>query len=210
MAYYHPSDELLMAFAAGQHADPLGILVACHLENCAECRMKVAMYERLGGELVDDLVKEEMSEGSLSSLLTRIEKPYIETPPAASDNRIPAPLRRFLPVYYDELKWRGFSSSIKEFTLPIANQKYTAKFYKISAGKELPVHTHKGNEYTLVMEGSFSDKSGDYNEGDFILADTQTIHQPKAADDCDCICFAVMDAPLKMTGFFGRMLNPFL
>jgi len=28
--------------------------------------------------------------------------------------------------------------------------------------------------------------------------------------DRDCICFAVMDAPPKMTGFFGRMLNPFL
>jgi putative transcriptional regulator len=72
------------------------------------------------------------------------------------------------------------------------------------------VHTHRGNEYTLVLDGSFSDKAGDYHQGDFILADTQTIHQPKAANDGDCICFAVTDAPLKMTGFFGRLLNPFL
>jgi putative transcriptional regulator len=210
MAYYHPSDDILMAFAAGQLADALGIQVACHIENCAQCRAKISTYERLGGELINELDNAKMSEGSLATLLTKIEQPYQEKTQAIADTRIPAPLRRFLPAYYDQLQWKGFSSSIKEFTLPISNQKYTAKFYKISAGKELPVHTHKGNEYTLVMEGRFSDKSGDYQAGDFILADTQTIHQPKAADDCDCICFAVMDAPLKMTGFFGRMLNPFL
>jgi RNA polymerase sigma-70 factor, ECF subfamily len=76
---------------------------------------------------------------------------------------------------------------------------------EIAARKELPVHTHRGNEYTLVMAGSFSDASGD-----FILADTHVTHQPRAWEREDCICFAVMDAPLKMTGFFGRLLNPFL
>jgi putative transcriptional regulator len=100
--------------------------------------------------------------------------------------------------------------SIKEFELPISDQQLTAKFYKIAAGKELPEHTHRGNEFTLVMAGSFADNAGEYRQGDFILADTHTIHQPKASNDCDCICFAVMDAPLKMTGFFGRLLNPFL
>ena len=210
MAYYHPSDDILMAFAAGQHADALGVMVACHLEKCPQCRDKVKMFERLGGELFDELEQAEMNKESLTTLLSRLDQPLVEAPRPSYDARIPAPLRRFLPAYYDELKWQGFSSSIKEFTLPISNKEYTAKFYKIAAGKELPVHTHKGNEYTLVMEGSFSDKAGDYHRGDFILADTQTIHQPKAAEDCDCICFAVMDAPLKMTGFFGRMLNPFL
>lgn len=199
-----------MAFAAGQHADPLGILVACHLEKCSECRDKVAIYERLGGELFDELEQSQMSANARAELLARLEQPLIETPQAEYDSRIPGPLRRFLPTYYDQLQWKGFSSSIKEYTLPISNPRYTAKFYKITAGKELPVHTHKGNEYTLVMQGSFSDKAGDYHKGDFILADTQTIHQPKASDEADCICFAVMDAPLKMTGFFGRMLNPFL
>jgi putative transcriptional regulator len=60
------------------------------------------------------------------------------------------------------------------------------------------------------MSGSFSDRTCDYSEGDFILADQSTTHQPRASMDQDCICLAVMDAPLKMTGLFGRMLNPFL
>ncbi len=212
MAHYHPSDELLMAFAAGQQADALGILVACHLQECAHCRSKVRMYERIGGELIEALPDDQMSSATIEQLIKRLDTPLTaqQTNTAASDERIPAPLRRFVPSYYDSLEWTGFSSSIKEFKLPISDERYTAKFYKITAGKELPAHTHKGNEFTLVMEGSFSDDAGKYNQGDFILADTKTIHQPRASDDCDCICFAVMDAPLKMTGFFGRMLNPFM
>ena len=123
---------------------------------------------------------------------------------------MPRPLRRLVPSHYDDLPWTGFSRSIKQFELPVSDARYKARFYRIAAGKELPEHTHRGNEFTLVMEGSFSDDSGEYQTGDFILADTSTVHQPKAAPSEDCICFAVLDAPLKMTGLFGRMLNPFM
>ncbi len=204
-----------MQFSAGQMPNALGIMVACHLETCHHCNRRIKVYEQLGGEIMQDTAPVEVGSNVLSELLLKLDKPETEEssaqkPYASVDPRIPRPLSRFVPSYFDQLEWSGMSRSIKEFELPISDTQYSAKLYKISAGKELPVHTHKGNEFTLVMDGSFSDKAGDYHQGDFILADTQTVHQPKAADNADCICFAVLDAPLKMTGFFGRMLNPFL
>lgn len=212
MANYHPSDELLMSFSAGQIPNALGIIIACHLESCGQCRAKARMYEQLGSELIDTTQEISMSDDALNNILERLEgePEEIILPDYTGDSRTPKPLRRFMPDYIDHIPWRGFSSSIKEHTLSFSDDTYTAKFYKITAGKELPVHTHKGNEYTLVMDGCFSDSAGDYSAGDFVLADPQTIHQPRASNDSDCICFAVTDAPLKMTGFFGRMLNPFL
>lgn len=210
MANYHPSDELLMEFAAGQKNDPLGILVACHLESCPACQTRMQVFEQLGGELLDDAKPIKVSDSLLKKVLSHLNDPEEPSTVTTGDSRIPKPLRRFVPNFYDTLQWKGFSKNIKEFTLPFSNKEYTAKFYKIAAGKELPVHTHKGNEYTLVMSGKFSDDAGDYQKGDFILADTSTHHQPRAGMEEDCICFAVMDAPLKFTGFFGRMLNPFM
>lgn len=227
MANYHPADELLMQFAAGQLTNALGIQTACHIEQCERCRSKIALYEQLGGDLVDDLVPAKVNEGVKDQLIQRLHtmksfgvSPQGDEASALSadiqsqlnnaDPRIPKPLRRFLPNHYEQLPWSGFSKSIQSYDLPIPDEKFTARFYKIAAGSELPQHTHKGNEYTLVLSGSFSDLSGDYHPGDFVLADTSTHHQPKAHDKEDCICFAVMDAPLKMTGFFGRLLNPFL
>jgi putative transcriptional regulator len=235
MANYHPADELLMQFAAGQLTNALGIQTACHLESCKQCQLKVRLYEQLGGDLIDISAPAKLEPDAKSRLLknlqnrkdtvNRIDKSLKVTSGTDTTNsldglyndqfananqRLPKPLHRFVPDYYDNLPWTGFSKSIQSYELPFSDEKYTARFYKIAAGKELPQHTHNGNEFTLVMAGSFSDLSGDYHPGDFILADTSTHHQPRAHEKEDCICFAVMDAPLKMTGFFGRMLNPFI
>jgi len=214
MANYHPNDELLMKFSAGQLTNALGIMVACHLESCEHCQAKVRMYNQIGGEILEDTKPVQVSSELREKMKALLEKPApaesSQLSLKAPDPVLPRPLWRFIPGMLDQLPWKGFTSSIKEYTLPFSDDSYTAKFYKIAAGKELPEHTHKGNEFTLVLDGSFSDKSSAYHQGDFILADTETVHQPKAHMDKDCICFAVMDAPLKMTGFFGRMLNPFI
>ena len=215
MANYHPNHELLMQFAAGQLSNALGIMVACHIENCEECRSVTQNYEHLGGDILESLETIELSPDFISRTLSKLAEDAqspesVPVAPPMVDARLPKPLQRFLPNTLEALPWSGISSSIQQFDLTISDQQYTARFYKIKAGKELPQHTHKGNEYTMVMDGAFSDEAGSYHKGDFILADTSTHHQPKAHADCDCICFAVMDAPLKFTGFWGRMLNPFM
>ena len=229
MANYHPSDELLMQFAAGQLTNALGIQTACHLESCSECQKKVYIYEQLGGDLIDisrrvdvdieaksrllETLHAKRAAGELrSSNIEPIEdlEPLFRQQLEQADQRLPKPLRRFVPSYYEHLEWSGISKSIQSYDLPFSDKQYTARFYKIAAGKELPQHTHRGNEFTLVLSGSFSDLSGDYHPGDFVLANSSTHHQPKAHDKEDCKCFADMDAPLKMTGFFARILNPYL
>lgn len=216
MANYHPNDELLMSFAAGQLPDALGLMIACHLETCTACRESVHRYEALGGDILEQCSEESVSPDLLEKTLSMLDandSEQAESFERTSYERlknIPRPLRRFIKNDYDELEWSGFSKNIREFPLQIDDDRYTTKLYRIKAGQELPEHTHEGNEFTLVMCGSFSDRTCDYNEGDFILADQSTTHQPRASMDQDCICLAVMDAPLKMTGMFGRMLNPFL
>jgi len=213
MAFYHPNHELLMQFSAGQLNDALGVMVACHLETCAQCRESARSYEQLGGEIMDSLETMDLSPDFIDRTMTKLHEAKdteVKASTPVIDERLPKPLQRFLPNTLEKLPWSGFSSNIQQFDLSFSDQHYTARFYKIKAGKELPEHTHKGNEYTLVMDGAFSDDAGSYHTGDFILADNTTQHRPRAHDDRDCICFAVMDAPLKLTGFWGRMLNPFL
>ncbi|ODN69010.1 Anti-sigma-E factor ChrR [Methylobrevis pamukkalensis] len=74
----------------------------------------------------------------------------------------------------------------------------------------MPVHTHHGCEVTLVVEGSFSDVRGRFVPGDIDIADDSIDHKPVAGAEADCICFAVCDAPVKLTGRFGRLLNPLI
>jgi putative transcriptional regulator len=63
---------------------------------------------------------------------------------------------------------------------------------------------------TLVLAGGFSDASGHYLKGDVAVADPSVDHRPVADAGADCLCLAVTDAPLRLTGRFGRYLNAFL
>ena len=81
---------------------------------------------------------------------------------------------------------------------------------KIRPGGSASTHTHLGDEYTVILEGSFSDEKGVYRRGDFVVKDSSDQHTPVATKDQECICLAVTEGPVQLTGFFSRLLNPLL
>ena len=87
---------------------------------------------------------------------------------------------------------------------------FRTRLMRIKSGTAMPAHTHRGNELTLVLTGGFSDEHGHFLRGDLAEADASVKHQPVADPGEDCICLAVTDAPLRLTGPVGRLLNPFL
>jgi putative transcriptional regulator len=71
----------------------------------------------------------------------------------------------------------------------------------------MPRHTHRGEELTLVLQGSFSDAAGNYARGDVATANAEIDHQPLAGAGELCLCLAVEEEPLRLTGIVGRALN---
>ncbi len=82
-----------------------------------------------------------------------------------------------------------------------------ARLLCIDAGRAIPSHTHGGLEMTLVLSGGFRDARGHYTVGDVCTADGSVDHRPVADSHEDCICFAVVEAPMRFTGRVGRLLN---
>jgi putative transcriptional regulator len=85
-----------------------------------------------------------------------------------------------------------------------------ASLLRIVPGRAMPQHTHRGNEMTLVLRGDYDDESGHFAAGDLAVTDDTIDHRPVAGKMEDCIALAVTDAPIRLTGRFGRLLNPFL
>jgi putative transcriptional regulator len=94
--------------------------------------------------------------------------------------------------------------------LKTGDPNYEFALYQIKAGGKIPEHTHRGTEMTLVLEGGFSDSEGSYDQGDFIFRQATDVHAPTALQSEDCICLAVLDAPLKFTNWKYRWMNPFV
>ena len=74
----------------------------------------------------------------------------------------------------------------------------------------MPVHTHASSELTLVLAGGFTDQFGHFLRGDLAEADASVEHRPVADPGEDCLCLAVTDGPMRLTGPLGRLINPFL
>lgn len=208
--HHHPSDQLLLEHASGLVPSALGMLVACHVEDCEACSAKYRKLESVVAELVIEGEADAVDESLLTSILGSLDEERIYEKPIAPVEGIPRPLWRLLPEGLSSVQWKGFFNSVKTSDLETGDKHFTTRFYKIKAGSQLPMHSHRGSEYTLVLKGSFSDGLGTYRAGDFVEATTETEHKPVAGAEEDCICLAVMDAPIKFNGWKGVVLNPLM
>lgn len=219
MPHHHPGDDHLVAYAAGSQDEPVALLVATHLALCPRCRAEVAQFEALGGVLLEDQETEAMQDDSLERVLARLddtapEEPVPPAPRAAArlaeaEPLVPRPLRDCLGEGLNQLHWTTFRGLEKVELLP-EFPSFRTRLMRIKSGTAMPTHTHEGSELTLVLTGGFSDVNGHFLRGDVAEADPSVTHQPIADPGEDCLCLAVTDAPLRLTGPFGRLLNPFL
>jgi putative transcriptional regulator len=212
---HHPGDDLLIGYATGSQEEPVALVVATHLALCPRCRKEVACLEALGGALLEGQETEALRPDSLERVLARLDEPTFEAParpaprPAPGDLLVPRPLRDYLGAGLDQLHRTTFRGLQKVELLP-EFPSFRTRLMRINSGTAMPVHTHEGSELTLVLAGGFSDESGHFLRGDLAEADVSVVHQPVADLGEDCICLAVTDAPLRLTGLLGRLLNPFL
>ncbi|HYE52882.1 MAG TPA: ChrR family anti-sigma-E factor [Azospirillaceae bacterium] len=209
---HHPGEAVLMDYAAGALSEAVGLIVATHLALCPACRAEVARLEAVGGALLEGMPDGEPDMDLLEGVLARLDAPAPAAPrrpaPHPASAVLPEPLRSYLGGDVGRIGWRRVMRGLEEALVDCGRDK--VRLMRIRAGTAMPRHTHAGNEYTLVLAGGFSDALGHYLRGDFIATDAAIDHRPVADDGPDCLCLAVTDAPLRLTGPVGRLLNPFV
>lgn len=216
MAQHHPSSEVLLEYASGSQHEPLALLVATHLALCPACRAEVQRLEAVGGALLEAAAAAPLRQGSVEAVLARLEGTVPEAgrrpeaaPRPASDAVLPRPLRDYVGGSLNSVRWQARGGVAEAELLPDFPG-YKTRLLKIGPGVMLPAHTHKASEYTIVLAGGFSDEQGHYLRGDVAYADSRITHRPVADPGEACICLAVTDGPLRLTGPVGRLLNFFV
>jgi putative transcriptional regulator len=213
MAKFHPDVDLLTEYAAGSLPLAQAACVSAHLNYCSQCGRTVEQLEDVGAALFDELHAGPVGDAQLNAVLARLD----DTPPlrharpdSAETGRMPGILQRLMKGDYKELDWKKVTKSLSISYLKTGDPNFEFALYHIKAGGRIPEHTHRGSEMTLVLEGGFSDADGSYHEGDFMFRIPGDVHAPTAVQSEDCICVAVLDAPLRFTGWKHRWMNPFL
>ena len=205
----HPIDALMAQYAAGQLSPALHGLVAAHLAIKPENRGFVGALEAMRAQDLETVPASAIRNRD-SRLAAIFDAPEAGRRPVSHDGILPAPLADFIGYRLDNVPWRTVLPGIREFHVPhVEKQGGEASLLWIKPGRIMPSHTHDGTEVTLVLKGGFSDATGHYRRGDIAIADSDLDHRPRADEDEDCVCFAVTDAPLRLTGPVGRIFQRF-
>lgn len=215
MNSHHPDTVTLMEFSAGNLSEPHALCIRLHLDQCAECRSRVDTLDSLGAVMMESQPQADVSPGMFDSILSRIDKdtgadPQVHT--VAKSGRRISPLEKLLGNDLNSLPWKRQLGdvSVLDITDRFPGQKEQVVLQKLAAGGKAPSHTHRGEETTIVLQGAFADQKGVFNQWDFVVLNEEDDHKPVAVGCEDCITLSVLSAPVKLTGTFSRLLNPFI
>ena len=108
----------------------------------------------------------------------------------------------------NNIDWKTVYKGFKEFKVPV-NDNDSVKLIKMDPGTSVPLHSHNGKEYILVLDGSFCDEYGEYNKGDMQINDQQIKHNPTANNSDGCVCLSITENDVVFFGKYGSALNLF-
>jgi len=206
---HHPGEELLIAYAAGGAGEAVSLLVASHLSLCADCRAVVSRAEAAGGTLLSGIAPVALERNAYQSVLARLDKPSAEILRSAKiASEVPAPLQVYVGGDFGALDWRHITAGLAYFPLPTKGRT-RARLIRAYPGAGVASHSHRGEEWTLVLTGSFTDATGNYRAGDVQSATPQVRHKPVADPGPACINLVVTDAPLIFEGLLPKIVGKF-
>jgi putative transcriptional regulator len=200
-----------MEYSAGNLSEPHALCIRLHLDECSLCRSRVDTLDSLGAVMMEQQPKVSVSESMFDSILAKIDSLPSPQPGAKPVPRASV-LQKLLGDDINNLPWKRQLGdvSVLDITEKFPGQNEQVVLQKLVSGGKAPAHTHRGTETTIVLQGAFADQNGVFNQWDFVVLTDQDEHKPVAVGCEDCITLSVLSAPVKLTGTFTRMLNPFI
>ncbi len=119
---------------------------------------------------------------------------------------MPEPLRSYLGGGFDSLKWQHIVGGISQYRI-FQRGTVSIRLIRAEPGSAVAMHTHRGEELTMVMAGGFTDATGHYNRGDVQTTSPEIIHSPAAIAGGPCINLAVTDSPLIFQNWPAKIIG---
>jgi putative transcriptional regulator len=205
-------DELLLGYLQGKLSPAEALLVATQYHMCPVTRKRLLELNTCASQTLESLAPRPVSCCPYEFFEQKCRNATPEPKKTAEDcaeGMVPKPLRPYIGACFDSVSWTPIMPGVGQKRLKTGGAA-RATLMRIAAGKTIPEHAHRGDEYTLVLRGSFVDGPTHYPAGHVAFHGPEDTgpHAPTA--DQECICLVVMTGPVAFSGWLGRVLNPLL
>ncbi len=172
--------------------------------ECVDSHIKGSNHEPNVSHHLDNMTRSQELSFVMNAEQASIQSQFDSLELDSRKFNLPPTLRRLLNRTGD---WSHMVGKLWQCPVSIGGG-YLAQFIYMETNGGVPEHTHKGNEFTLVINGSFEDEMESYNTGDFVLMDNSKTHTPLSKAHEGCLVFSIIDQPLSFTSGWARLINP--
>lgn len=226
---HHVPDEILDAYVAGHSAQAAALAIACHLTLCPRCRGRMRLLEELAGMSLEAALPATLAPGAWEAMLPRLDPRTDERGQLEKDSLpdflagylLPRPILRAL-TGSEPLRWRFLAPGARFIDLGISatlgdgvggggggdgGGGGIARLLKLSPGLEIPLHDHKGPEYTVIFTGALQEGGALFARGDLAFRLPGHRHVQHVDRRDYCVALQVNEGPLTPLTWKGKLLN---
>lgn len=210
-------DEAVLDYSIGGLSPAKRAILSCQREISEAVDQEISFHEFIAASvMVDHEVA--LSDGFFKRFETRLSDEVNVNQNQADikvieNNRTPQMLQRLSGQRLSEIKWKMLALGVSIHDI-IGNRttKDQERLYLLRAkgGKKMPVHSHNGEEWTLVLTGGYEAEGVMYNRGDLHISNDNDEHAPHIAEGEDCICLVMTQARIKMKSLVPRLVQPLI
>ena len=194
-------NELIFGYSSGSLGEAKSLFTSMYLHLNSVASKKASIFENMLGQNLDELEGVKLKKLKFSDCIKNKKQ---ETEKVNFNSN---PLSNIVGDLAN-INWKSVYKGFKEFSIPI-NDNDSVKLIKMDPGTSVPLHSHNGKEYILVLDGSFCDEYGEYNIGDMQINDQMIKHNPVANNKDGCVCLSITENDVVFFGKFGSLLNIF-
>ena len=194
-------NELIFGYSSGSLGEAKSLFTSMYLYLNSVAAKKASIFENILAQNLDNLEGVKLKKLKFSDCIKNNkqdgEKVKFNSNPLSN-----------IVGDLSDINWKSVYKGFKEFNIPV-NDNDSVKLIKMDPGTSVPLHSHNGKEFILVLDGSFCDEYGEYNTGDMQINDQKIKHNPVACNKDGCICLSITENDVVFFGKFGSLLNLF-
>ena len=194
-------NQLIFDFASGSLGPSKSLFTSTYLYLNSKASSLNSKFESILGDNLLDNKEATLSKIKYSDCISNSKNNVKSSSEQASPiSKVIGPL--------NDIKWKQVYKGFSEYTPDIQDDD-ELKLIKMEPGSSVPLHSHGGKEYILVLKGSFRDEYATYSTGDIQINDQKIKHTPIACNDEGCVCLTITERDVIFFGKFGSFLNLF-
>jgi putative transcriptional regulator len=205
------SQDLITEYALGNLSPAKHIVMACQSEISEKVGEEVSFQEEIASSLMTETHSVSLSPHFLTEVLSNLPpRDDAQKELNLEQGFAPKTLRSAMGHGLKDIKWGSLVPGVAVHDI-LGNRHYEQgdRLYLLKAkgGMKMPEHSHNGEEWSLILTGSYSVGDKIYRRGDLHIEDESVTHAPHITEGEDCICLVMTQGPLVMKSWIPKIVQ---